>query len=661
MKKLLLPILSIFGINSYSQNITDSIISIKEIEVIKTYRADDKTPVTQKTINYIDITRININQDVPSLISKTPSMTSNSDNGAYGGYTYMRLRGIDQTRINMTLNGVPMNEPEDQGVYFNNLPDFLNSINSLQIQRGVGTSTNGTSSYIGSINFESININTEKSFGSSIDYGSFNSKRITGYCNQYITQNIPIYIRISGQETDGYKYHSGNKSCSFFISSGYFNKNDMIKTIIIYGNQNNNLAWIGVPLDSIKKDRKYNSDFTDETDYFKQFHSQINYTHLFNEKTSLNNTLYFNHLNGSYYFDLNAFLLLPKNTIDSSLYNYYVKSNFIGFISNYSYKTNILRFYTGFHLNTYEREHIGSESKIGNLYDNTGYKNEASIFSKLLIYYQNFTFFGDLQYRYTDFSYKGSVKLDKIYWDFFNPKIGLVYNIDKHKRLYYSLGKTGREPTRTDMFGGNENLDNIGEFTNIKPEYVIDNEIGYVFNNSIINFQSDFFYMNFKNEIVLLGQFGSNGLALHNNVSDSRRYGLEFDIDWKLDKFRFINSSSFSKNEILESNNITIHVLSPEKIINQNIIYSINNIDLNIMFRYQDKSYIDYTNKYYVNGYNIIDFGIKKNANKFIYGININNILNTKYLSTGMIGATGVPLYFVGTPINFNLFLKIKI
>ena len=673
MKNIFLLILIVLSVSVYSQvdtiyqlnNLSDTVVMINDIDIVNMNRASERMPITEKTLNRKDVKLLTIQQDIPSALSYTPSVLTHSDNGGLSGYTYMRLRGVDQTRINMTLNGVPLNEPEDQGVYFSNYPDFINSINSLQIQRGVGTTNNGTSSYIGSINFESIGLNSKKENHIGIEFGGYNSYMLYAETNNKL-KNIPIYFRVSSSGGDGYKYNSMNKSYSMFLNTGYKWDKSLLKFVSFFGHQKNQMSWLGAPIDSINNDRRYNTHFDNERDDFKQNHNQLHYIYYFNNKLKLSNTLYYNYLNGNYDFDLNAFLLLPRNTIDSSFYNYALESHFIGAMSNLSYTLENFKLYSGIHANKYNREHSGSEAKIGDMYLNNGYKNELSLFTKVVYIIGDFNLFGDIQYRYTDFDYidsnENGVSIDKQTWKFINPKIGVSY-ISNNNKIYYTLGQTYREPTRTDLLGGDEHLWSPEQFTNIEPESVIDNELGYIYKSNELLIAINGYYMSFSNEIVLNGQVGSNSLPLHVNAAKSRRYGLESDIVYHFNGITIGNNISLSKNEIIEDGNITNHVMSPSFITNSFISYKTDIIVFKINHRYQSSSYIDYENKYKIGDFHTIDFRImiEPKNNNLSYGASIKNLTNTEYFSYGQMAYDGLtPLYHVGMPRYFNLFLIFK-
>lgn len=313
---------------------------------------------------------------------------------------------------------------------------------------------------------------------------------------------------------------------------------------------------------------------------------------------------------------------------------------------------------SGVHANTYNRQHTGSEKTLGQLYQNTGYKNEASAFVKADYTFKGITFFADMQYRYVNFDYKGSVSMPKLDWNFFNPKAGLSAAITSNSVVYYSLGYTGREPTRNDMFGGNDDLlsDANGNavLSNTKPEYVLNHELGYRFQKDNFNFNANLYYMDFKNEIVLDGKFGPNGLALTNNVEQSFRTGFELSVNYKLSRFfSLVNNSSFNYSRIKEQTETFSPILTPPIVINQEIIFEKNNFTIALLGRYQHNSYIDFANEEKLKSYFLLNSRIGYGLKNFQFSVFFNNILNAKYFNHGYVDANGSKKYFVQAPTNF--------
>jgi iron complex outermembrane receptor protein len=628
-------------------------------EVIITYQADKLTPITFQNISSKDLKTKSTGQEPSFLLSETPSITNYSDAGNSQGYSYFRLRGIDQTRINMTLDGVPLNEPEDQGAYFSNYPDILNSVTKIQIQRGVGTSKNGVASYGGSIQLFSPNLydSTKTTFG--LGYGSFNSLRAFGEYSSGVKNRKALYVRASQIYSDGYKYNSSNNSQSVFISSGLFYDKSTWKVNLLAGHQQNQLAWLGVSDSLISIDRRTNAN-KNEQDQFTQCLVQLQNNWRPNTSSSVQSSVYYTFLKGNYDFNLNSFLGLPTT---SELYNYAFQSNLIGFFSNYTFSKKRFNWTTGIHGNTYDRQHIGSENTLGQLYKNTGYKNEASVFTKADYTFKWFTFFADIQYRYSSFDYKGTVTFDKMQWHFINPKAGLSIEVKQNSVIYYSIGSTGREPTRNDMFGGNDDLlaDSLGNaIVSIKtPEYVVNQELGFRHQTSKLNFNLNLYYMDFKNEIVLDGKFGPNGLALTNKVEQSIRTGVELSITYKVSKhFSLFNNSSFNYSRIKEQKEVFTPILTPPLIINQEVAYFYKGISVAVSARYQDKSFIDFSNTSTVKSYFLLNGRVSYEIKGFQFCVFVNNITNSKYFNNGYVDFDGSKKYFVQAPTNFYASIK---
>jgi iron complex outermembrane receptor protein len=369
-------------------------------EVVITYQANKLTPVNFQNISQTSLKTKSVGQEPSFILSETPSITVYSDAGNTQGYSYYRLRGIDQTRINMTFDGVPMNEPEDQGAYFSNYPDLLNSVDKIQIQRGVGTSKNGSANYAGSIQLFSPNLrdSTKTTFG--LGYGSFNSLRAFTEYKSGLKNRKAVYVRASEVFSQGYKYHSSNHSQSIFASGGLFYDKSVWKVNLLAGHQQNDMAWLGVSDSLINLDRRTNANTKPEKDRFFQTMAQVHNTWLPNSKITVQSAVFYTFLDGNYDFDLNNYLGLP---LTDELYNYDFQSHWSGFYSNFNYSTKNLKATSGIQGNLYQRRHLGSEKTLGKLYENKGFKNEASIFAKLEYFLKRLHFFADIQYRYASF------------------------------------------------------------------------------------------------------------------------------------------------------------------------------------------------------------------------------------------------------------------
>jgi iron complex outermembrane receptor protein len=345
------------------------------------------------------------------------------------------------------------------------------------------------------------------------------------------------------------------------------------------------------------------------------------------------------------------------------MYNYAFEHQMVGCFINYSLRIHNLRIYAGINGNTFHRKHTGSERTLGNLYTNIGYKNDASLFTKLTYTFQKLTVFGDLQYRHTEFDYKGDVKFNKISWNFINPRIGLSYKITDHAEVYYSFGKTSREPTRNDIFRGEDNLlaDSLGSpmIGVTKSEQVMNHELGYKLNSHSLHVNINCYFMKFANEIVLNGEYGPNGLPLHSNVAKSFRSGIEFDIDVPLTKnFGMSNNSNFSYNRIEEEHVTFQPVLTPNLMINQSVYFKLKSFYISLSGRYQKASYIDFANQYNIPEFYCLSSRISYTFGKITISLWLDNITNKKIYNQGYIGPNGNPIYFVQAPINYFTSIK---
>ncbi|MCB0632315.1 MAG: TonB-dependent receptor [Saprospiraceae bacterium] len=642
---------------------TDTLLvgELQEIVVAADYLAEPLSPVSYQDLTVGAISGKNTGQEPSFILSETPAMTVYSDAGSYQGYSYFRLRGIDQTRLNMTLDGVPLNEPEDQGVYFSNYPDFFNSLDRVQIQRGVGTSKNGSASYGGSLQFSSPNLFDDRRLELGAGYGSYHTYRMYGEYNSGVKKNKGLYLRGSHLHSDGYKEHSANTSSSVFYSGGLYFDKSSLKLTGFSGRQKNELAWLGVPLEKIDRNPRTNGNNEREDDQFTQSLTQLQHSWYPGKHATLRSSIFYNHLRGNYDFDLNNFLGIPPT---EELFNYAFRSHFGGFFSTYTYELPALKWTTGVNLNRYGRQHTGSISTAGEIYRNTGFKDEIAVFSKAGWQVDHLLFYIDLQYRSVDFSYDGSVDLADRSWQFFNPKLGLTYTFSNQLSAYYSIGRTGREPTRNDMFGGSDDLptDSMGNpiLFIVDPEYVTDQELGLRFKNEKWEAGLNFYYMNFRNEIVLNGQFGPNGLLLNENVERSYRSGLELQFTYRpCTWLTLINASAFNHSRIEEQGADFQPILTPRLIINQEFIVQKLTFETALTARYQSSSYIDFANEQTIDGYLLLNWRGTYRLDKWQFSLLINNLTNTRYFNHAYVDFDGINKYFIQAPINFYTMVSV--
>ena len=487
-------------------------------------------PLSQRTLTRAEIEQRSFGQEVPLLLQGTPSVTSYAETGNYWGYSYTRLRGIDQSRINLTIDGIPLNDPEDQVLYFADFPDLSSSIESVQIQRGVGTSSAGTASFAGSINFETAPLAAAREGELQVEGGSFGSKRASAeYRSGLLSNGLAFYARLSDLQSNGYRYHSGVLGRSGLLSVGYFGARDVFKVMATAGLLHDTLSYLAVPETELARDRRINPLQPTELDRFGEQLVSAAYTRSLSSTSSLSTTLYRISASGNY-----------DVAIDPDLWNYHLDFVWYGLTSAWSWQGEGMRVNIGVNANRYARDHYAfvRPDLADAQYFNTGHKGDVSGFAKVAYDVGRATLFGDVQTRRAEFRYQPDVRADiaprSISWTFLNPRGGITYRLSPGLTVYGSYGVTSREPARGDMFAGFDNLDTsnvafVGDLSRVRPETVHDAEAGVTFSTSIARLQANVFSMDFRNEIEPIGALSYQGLPLRKNVHASYRRGVELD------------------------------------------------------------------------------------------------------------------------------------
>ena len=487
-------------------------------------------PLSQRTLTRAEIEQRSFGQEVPLLLQGTPSVTSYAETGNYWGYSYTRLRGIDQSRINLTIDGIPLNDPEDQVLYFADLPDLASSIESVQIQRGVGTSSAGSASFAGSINFETAPLAARREGELQIEGGSFSSKRASAeYRSGLLPNGLAFYGRVSELQSNGYRYHSGVLGRSGLVSAGYFGARDVFKVMATVGLLHDTLSYLAVPEADLSRDRRVNPLLPTELDRFGEQLVSASYTRALSTTSSLSTTLYRISASGNY-----------DVAIDPDLWNYHLDFVWYGLTSAWSWQGEGVRVNVGVNANRYARDHYAFvRPDLANpQYFNTGHKGDVSGFAKVAYDIGRATVFGDVQTRRAEFRYVPDARADiaprSISWTFLNPRGGVTYRLTSAASLYGSYGVTSREPARGDMFAGFDNLDTsnvafVGDLSRVRPETVHDAEAGVTLATDAMHLQANLFSMDFRNEIEPIGALSYLGLPLRKNVHASYRRGVELD------------------------------------------------------------------------------------------------------------------------------------
>ncbi len=519
-------------------HLTPSVRSLEGVTVtaMRGAGAASGAPIAQRVVTQQEIESQYSGQELPNILMvTTPSMTTYSDGGAYSNYTYLRIRGIDQSRVNVTLDGVPLNDAEDQGVFFSNFPDFGNSLQSIQIQRGVGTSTQGIASYAGSINLESIALSSALRGGEvQVTGGSFGTRRASAEWQSGLMPNrFSFYSRVSASETDGFRRNAGNTSHGGFFSAGYFAERTSVKATLLSGISRNGLAYLASDIATLSSDPRDNPLPPVDRDRFRQSVGSAALTHLVGNRSSLTATAYVVEAGGNY-----------DVTFDGATSNYKLASAMYGLLGGFNTQAGAVALNFGAHGNTYARDHASAvRPDVGReLYRNSGEKDEVSAFAKATVGQGPLQLFADLQVRRAFFRYNpaqsSGISGSSIGWTFVNPKLGATWALQPTTRVFASWGTNGREPTRNDMFAGfddvdSTNVDFIGSFSRVRPERVHDFEAGIEHTADRVTVSANLFEMRFRNEITPIGALSYIGLPLRKNVDRSLRRGFELDATYR--------------------------------------------------------------------------------------------------------------------------------
>ena len=630
-------------------------------------------PLSQRTLSKAEIEQRSFGQEVPLLLQGTPSVTSYAETGNYWGYSYTRLRGIDQSRINLTIDGIPLNDPEDQVLYFADLPDLASSIESVQIQRGVGTSSAGTASFAGSINFETAPLAGGREAELQVEGGSFGSKRASAeYRSGLLANGLAFYGRLSDLQSNGYRYHSGVLGRSGLLSVGYFGARDVFKVMATAGLLHDTLSYLAVPETELTRDRRINPLQPTELDRFGEQLVSAAYTRSLSTTSSFSTTLYRIAASGNY-----------DVAFDPDLWNYHLDFVWYGLTSAWSWQGDGMRVNVGVNANRYARDHYAfvRPDVADPQYFNTGHKGDVSGFAKVAYDVGRATLFGDVQSRRAEFRYVPDLRADiaprSISWTFLNPRGGITYRLTPALTVYGSYGVTSREPARGDMFAGFDNLDTsnvafVGDLSRVRPETVHDAEAGVTLATDVARLQANLFSMDFRNEIDPIGALSYQGLPLRKNVHASYRRGVELD-----GRLRLTTSVTLSANATLmqariadytdDASGASFHnvapLLTPRVLSAQRLEWQPTAA---LSFwgegRYNGRSQLDNTGNpaltlpeaYVVDASAVWRFASRRHALE----LRGNNLANSKRYGSGY-GSGDTPYYFVLPPRNVFVTLKL--
>ena len=596
----LLLTICVFGFLNAQSQTDSSKITLDEFEVT-TSRVDEKSPVAHENISKEEIELNNHGVDLPILLDQATSIVTTSDAGAGVGYTGIRIRGSDATRVNVTINGIPFNDAEGQGVYWVNMPDLSSSTNDIQIQRGVGASTTGASAFGASINLSTLStVNSNKPYGEiSNSFGSFNTlKNTIRLGTGLIDGKWNFEGRLSKIASDGFIDRASSDLNSYYLSGSYLGEKTSIQALVFSGHEKTYQSWEGTPLRVLDTNQTYNPySYDNQIDNYTQTHYQLHLTNKPNYRLKLNASLHYTRGIGYYesykeseaLFDYNLNNIvsvfpvdtvfhidsISPNQIDSTMYitdqdtleisnsdiinRKWLDNHFYGIVYSAEYSSDQFQLIVGGGANQYLGRHYGeviwaqhvSNGQIRHrYYDNEAVKNDVNFYSKLNYNFNvSLSAYLDLQYRFINYKLSGFEEEnfavdDTINMSFFNPKFGFNYIANKNSSLYGFAGIGNKEPNRTDI------TESVNTPTH---ENMLDVEFGYRYGSSKLSLIANLYYMQYKNQLILTGDVNDVGSPIRINVPNSFRRGLELTAAIKLNKkFNLRFNTTLSQNKIVE-------------------------------------------------------------------------------------------------------------
>ena len=634
MKRILLAVFFISNILYSQEKIIDTVQGTKQNldeVIVKGIRAKFSSPISYSNIYKEKLKNKNLGQDLPILLNFLPSVVTTSDAGAGIGYTGIRVRGVSPQSTNITINGIPFNDPESMGTFWVNLPDFTSSVQSLQLQRGIGTSTNGSGAFGASINISTDNISQTPYAEISSSFGSFNTRKNT---IKFSTGKINDVFEFSGRfskiDSDGYVDRAFSDLKSYFIQGTYLKGSTLIKAISFAGHEKTYQSWYGLTMNQLKENRRQNPyTYENEIDNYKQDHYQLHWNEKINNFWSFN--LGLNYTYGRGYFEQyreddnidtyggivssDTNLNGEKTDTTDLIRRRWLDNDFYVFNSSLNFVQNKIDFTISSSYSSYVGDHFGeviwartfsSNGKIRDrYYEGVGEKKDLSFFTKLLYSIdEKIEFYSDLQYRNVKYNTSGTTSdlvnmvIDKSY-GFFNPKIGLSYKLNPNSLLYVSYARANREPNRTDY---ESNPD-------IQPERLNDIEFGWRLRNKNMSLNLNSYFMLYDEQLVLTGEIDDVGNPKRTNSGSSYRIGLEIENRINISElFSFETNLTLSSNKnknifsmvdgVLYNYGKTNISFSPSFVGSNAIIYKPSEkISLSLLSKYVGKQYMGNTDQ----------------------------------------------------------------
>ncbi len=681
----LLFLLALFGLSFNASAQEEQIDTLEGKKVVldevlvQAIRVTKEFPITFSNLEKEQLAPRNLGQDVPILMNFMPAVVTTSDAGAGIGYTSIRVRGSDATRVNVTINGVPYNDAESQGTFWVNMPDFASSTQSLQLQRGVGTSTNGAGAFGASLNMLTDAYSEEAYASISSSIGSFNTLRNNvKFSTGLINDHFEFSGRLSRINSDGYVDRARADLDAYFLQGVYKDENTLVKALLFGGHEITYQAWNGITAEELATNRTFNSAgmYTDENgntqfydnevDNYKQDHFQLHWNENLSPYWSTHLALHYTRGLGFFeqYREDEDFgdyglepIVVGGETVNSTdlIRRRWLDNDFYGTVFSATYTKDDLKLILGGGYNEYKGDHFGeiiwaryaSGSEIRDrYYDDNSTKTDFNSYAKANYQLnQKWSIFGDLQYRRVGYQANGEdTGLVDDTFNFFNPKAGITFDLNRNNNFYFSYARANREPNRNDYENGSP-----------RPEKLNDFELGWRYISTDFQLNTNIYYMRYKDQLVLTGELNDVGAPLRSNVGDSYRLGLEVDANVRLSpKFVWQPNLALSDNRnidfyfqrdgVLQNLGNTHIAYSPQLVAGNILVFQPKtNLQLSLLSKFVGKQYMGNIDSEgsTLDSYTQTDFNIQYeiNTHSFIKSIVlsglVNNIFDADIVSNG--------------------------
>ncbi|MDG1504258.1 MAG: TonB-dependent receptor [Flavicella sp.] len=644
--------------------------------LVSAVRVKANAPVTHSNISKKELAKRNLGQDIPILMNYLPSVVSSSDAGAGVGYTYIRVRGSDASRVNVTINGIPYNDAESQGTFWVNMGDFASSVENLQLQRGVGTSTNGSGAFGASLNILTDAVSEEAGGEISNSLGSYGTRKHTvKFTTGKLNNHFELAGRVSKIKSDGYIDRASSDLTTYFLQGSYADENTLIKALVFGGHEKTYQAWYGIDATQLKENRRQNPyTYDNETDNYWQDHYQLHWNEKLDNNWSTNIGL--NYTRGKGFFEqfkgesatskYNDVVEATTTTWDGKpatdlIVRRWLDNHFYVVNGNITYKKGSFEIISGGSYSNYTGDHFGEViwakqfAPTANIRDRYYFsdatKNDFSIFSKATFNFtDNLIAMIDVQGRFINYKTDGltsdrnPLNVNNKF-NFFNPKLGLTYLIDEENSIYASYARANREPNRSDFENGET----------VKHESLNDFELGWRLKNNIVQLNTNLYCMIYDNQLIQTGGLNDVGEYLRENVKDSYRVGLEIDANVKVSKKFNINqnltiSSNKIENFILDRDGAQRNIgttniaFSPNIIAGNTLSYNLTeSFQVSLLSKFVGEQYLSNTDteaskleNYFTSDLNFI-YELKTNSifKSIVFSGVVNNIFDKEYVDRG--------------------------